>query len=39
MLSTGMSTADEIDDAVSAAGRDRLLLAHSTSRTAFRAAS
>jgi N-acetylneuraminate synthase len=31
MLSTGMSTAGEIEEAVSAAGRDRLLLAHSTS--------
>jgi N-acetylneuraminate synthase len=31
MLSTGMSTAAEIDAAVAAVGRERLLLAHSTS--------
>jgi N-acetylneuraminate synthase len=31
MLSTGMSTAEEIADAVQAAGRDELLLAHATS--------
>ena len=31
MLSTGMSTLDEIDAAVNALGRDRLMLAHATS--------
>ncbi|HTY07332.1 MAG TPA: N-acetylneuraminate synthase family protein [Gemmatimonadales bacterium] len=31
MLSTGMSTLDEIDAAVDVVGRDRLLLAHATS--------
>ncbi len=31
MLSTGMSTAEEIDAAVAAVGRERLLLAHATS--------
>ncbi len=31
ILSTGMSTKEEIDDAVSAIGRDNLLIAHSTS--------
>src|SRR5262245_14794606 len=31
ILSTGMSTMDEIDAAVEAAGQDRLLLAHATS--------
>jgi N-acetylneuraminate synthase len=31
ILSTGMSTLDEIDAAVSATGRERLLLAHATS--------
>jgi N-acetylneuraminate synthase len=31
MLSTGMSTASEIEDAVETAGRERLLVAHATS--------
>lgn len=31
ILSTGMSTMEEIDEAVAAAGRDRLLIAHATS--------
>jgi N-acetylneuraminate synthase len=31
MLSTGMSTIEEIDDAVAAAGREELLIAHATS--------
>jgi N-acetylneuraminate synthase len=31
IISTGMSTLDEVDEAVNAIGRDRLLIAHSTS--------